>query len=538
MQPAAPRVYSYIRFSDARQASGASAERQAAYAATWARDNGMVLDEQLTLRDEGLSAYHQRHVTKGALGVFLAAVEADLVPIGSVLIVEGLDRLSRAEPLQAQGQLAAIVNAGITVVTVATNKVYSRESLRANPFDLVQSLVEMIRANEESATKSRRVSDAIRRQIQGWQAGTYRGLIRYGQTPGWLRVVDGRWQLIEERAAALRVAVERCMQGAGTVRITRELYEAGLATSESIPTSGHLARTLAHPGIKGDKHLRFEGETHVLSGYYPAVIEPAAWDALQEMLASRARRTAKSGEIPSVLTGMGITRCGYCGQALKAQTMTAHRREDGWLPDGQRRLQCVAVNAGSRCSVPGSCSAAPIERAIVRWCSDMLNLQRLHPSDATALPRAELASAQARLADVDARLARITDALEADDGAPPATILRRARELEAERGGLQGAVQEAERALAAAARADSASADERWRAVAAGVQSLDYDARMQARQLVADTFESVVVYRRGLDPVQTPAGVIDLVLTARGGVSRLLRVTKDGELLADDQIQV
>ena len=126
------RVYSYLRFSDPRQAAGHSLDRQAAYAARWAAEHGLVLDESLSLKDEGLSAYHQRHVTSGALGVFLAAVQGGQVPPGSVLVVEALDRLSRAEPIQAQAQLAQIVNAGITVVTASDGKSYSRETLKAN----------------------------------------------------------------------------------------------------------------------------------------------------------------------------------------------------------------------------------------------------------------------------------------------------------------------------------------------------------------------------------------------------------------------
>ena len=55
-------------------------------------------------------AFHQRHVKKGALGVFLKAVEDGQVPAGSFLVVEGLDRLSRAEPIQAQAQLTAIIS--------------------------------------------------------------------------------------------------------------------------------------------------------------------------------------------------------------------------------------------------------------------------------------------------------------------------------------------------------------------------------------------------------------------------------------------
>lgn len=100
----------------------------------WASEHGLQLDSSLTLRDEGLSAYHQQHIKSGALGVFLRAVEDGRVPHGSVLIVEGLDRLSRAEPIQAQAQLAQIVNAGITVVTASDGKAYSRTRLKENPW--------------------------------------------------------------------------------------------------------------------------------------------------------------------------------------------------------------------------------------------------------------------------------------------------------------------------------------------------------------------------------------------------------------------
>jgi DNA invertase Pin-like site-specific DNA recombinase len=103
-----PLVYSYLRFSDPRQAAGSSADRQLEYAQRWAAERGLVLDELLSLRDEGLSGYHQRHVTHGALGVFLRAVEDGRIEAGSVLVVEGLDRLSRAEPLKAQAQLTQI----------------------------------------------------------------------------------------------------------------------------------------------------------------------------------------------------------------------------------------------------------------------------------------------------------------------------------------------------------------------------------------------------------------------------------------------
>jgi DNA invertase Pin-like site-specific DNA recombinase len=524
-----PKVYSYMRFSDARQASGASSDRQRAYAQQWAKDHGLELDETLSMRDEGLSAFHQRHIKKGALGAFLKVVEDGDVPSGSVLVVEGLDRLSRAEPIQAQAQLTAIISAGISVVTASDGKIYSRERLKANPMDLVYSLLVMIRAHEESDTKSKRVRDAIRRQCEGWIAGTYKGLIRYGKSPGWLEVVNGKWVLIPERAQAVRAAVDMFHRGLGAGQIAKLLHEAGLSTSEAMPSSGHLVRLLANPALKGDKHLVLDTSTHVLKGYYPAVVDEAAWDELQQLVDIRSRRHVK-GEIPPLLTGFGVAVCGYCGAPMKSQTMTNKRRADGTLADCHRRLQCVRVNSGDGCLVKGSCSVAPIERALMSYCSDLVNLQALYAGDRSALPRGELATATARLNTLEVQLERITEALLTSNDAP-ATFMKRARELEVERDGAREQVKTAERAVAEAARADLTGADERWRALIDGVARLDYEARMRARQLVGDTFERIVIYHRGMRP-DPKLKLIDVVLHAKGGTARLLRINASGVVLS------
>lgn len=46
------------RFSDLEQATGDSVGRLLAYAAEWSKTHDMAVDETLTRRDEGLSAYH------------------------------------------------------------------------------------------------------------------------------------------------------------------------------------------------------------------------------------------------------------------------------------------------------------------------------------------------------------------------------------------------------------------------------------------------------------------------------------------------
>jgi hypothetical protein len=49
------RVYSYLRFSDPKQAAGSSADRQAEYAARWAAEHNMQLDKRSLRVVDGLS---------------------------------------------------------------------------------------------------------------------------------------------------------------------------------------------------------------------------------------------------------------------------------------------------------------------------------------------------------------------------------------------------------------------------------------------------------------------------------------------------
>ena len=535
-----PKVYSYLRFSDPRQAAGGSAERQAAYAARWAAEHGHVLDESLSLRDEGLSAYHQRHVTAGALGVFLAAIEAGRIAPGSVLVVEGLDRLSRAEPIQAQAQLAQIINAGITVVTASDGKAYSREHLKSNPMDLVYSLLVMIRAHEESDTKSKRVLAGIRRQCQSWMDGTYRGVIRNGKDPVWVRRrADGAgWELHPERAAAALRGLALYRRGYSATRILAVLTAEQLSLTGRGPQALQIYRLIRQRALLGEKELTVDGEEFRLPGYYPALLSPADWDELQMLASGRGRRAAK-GPVPHIITGLGITLCGYCGRALVGQNIgTRNRRPDGGIHDGHRRLHCTSYTQGG-CPVAGSSSVAPVERALMRYCADMVNLQALYGGDRSAGPRAQLATARQALEETTRQLDRLMDAMlasAAEAGGTPAAFARRARELEARQQQQADAVAAAERELAALARVDLTGADAAWRALVDGVERQDVDARLQTRQLVADTFARIIIYRIGMRPGTLPAGVMEMVLMAKGGVARTVRFNAAGELLDAEDI--
>ncbi|HQQ63880.1 MAG TPA: recombinase family protein [Pseudomonadales bacterium] len=523
------KVYSYLRFSDPKQAAGHSAERQLAYAATWAGDRGLVLDESLSLRDEGLSAYHQKHVKKGALGVFLQAVDEGRIPVGSVLIVEGLDRLSRAEPILAQAQLAQIINAGITVVTASDGKEYNRESLKATPMDLVYSLLVMIRAHEESDTKSKRVKASIRRQCEKWIAGTNRDLIRNGKDPAWLTWTGKNWALIPERVEAVLYLIDLFRRGYGSVRIVREMASRNMKLTDKGVETQQVYRTIRLRALIGEKTLEVDGEEYRLEGYYPPIMQADEFEDLQRLANERGRRKGK-GEIPNIVTGLGITYCGYCGKILLGQNLMSRARKPNGNPqDGHRRVICMGYSHNSGCSVGGSCSVVPIERALMEYCSDKMNLVALLSSDSRSTAvHAKAANAKRRLIELQTQQDKITEALLSDDtGSPPIIFVKKARELEEEIGRQKYHLEQAERELAGLTSALRPTLADEWSQLASGVQNLDYDSRMKVRQLMADTFEKIVVYHRGVQP-NNSNNFIDILLISKKGGSRLLRVDRRG----------
>ncbi len=514
------RVYSYLRFSDNRQAVGSSIDRQMEYARRWAAERGFELDESLTMRDEGLSAYHQRHIKQGALGVFLLAVDEGRIASGSVLIVEGLDRLSRAEPIQAQAQLAQIINAGITVVTASDGREYNRASLKAQPMDLVYSLLVMIRAHEESDTKSKRVKLSIKRLCDGWMAGTYRGVIRNGKDPQWLELVDGKWELIPDRVLAVREALRLFEAGNGAVRVMRELKAQGLRFTNQDSSATQLYRLIRLPALVGIKRIEVEGHEYMLPDYYPPLLSQAEFDRLQVRVDARQSRKGR-GEIPSLFTGMNMARCGYCGSSLAAQNYTSRTRADGSLLDGHRRIICSGYSHRADC-VAGSVTIVPLERALMDYCSDQFNLTSLlqGPDPAAAL-RAQVAAGRSAVQATEEQLARVTEALLSDDGPAPLVFVRKARELEEQLGRDRAKLLQSEQSLSAVASIKEPALAEVWRELAEGVRNLDQDARMQARRLVADTFRRIVVYTKGVDQ---EGKHLDMLLVPRGGQSRLLRI--------------
>jgi DNA invertase Pin-like site-specific DNA recombinase len=322
-------AFSYLRFSTPEQSAGDSHRRQLAMAEKYAADHHLRLDQSLSFRDLGVSAYRGKNAKEGALRAFLDAIEHNLVPPNSFLLVESLDRLSRDRILSAQALFLQIVQAGVTIVTLVDQRAYSLESLNQNPLDLIISLVSMMRANEESEIKSRRIRAAfdIKREklsVRPWSA----------RCPGWLRLDEqsNKFIVVEERAEVVRGIYRDVLAGVGHPTIVRRLNE------DRVPLFGHgnqkgkiwqlplIRHWLRSPTVIGT-HIAYvseyiDGVRHVhpqasLENYYPAIIDKSDWEKVQEKRAAWSayhhNNVPKTGRANLLA---GLARCPFCDRRM------------------------------------------------------------------------------------------------------------------------------------------------------------------------------------------------------------------------------
>ncbi len=152
---AEPKAYSYIRFSTPEQAKGHSLQRQTEAAQAWVAANGVMLDDELTFQDRGVSGYTGANLETGALGVFLECVRDGTIPRGSWLLVENLDRISRQVARKAVRTVEDIVEAGVTVVDLSDGwPGVQRGNARYGPDAVYDEVIRFIRSMRKAPRKA------------------------------------------------------------------------------------------------------------------------------------------------------------------------------------------------------------------------------------------------------------------------------------------------------------------------------------------------------------------------------------------------
>jgi len=316
-----PKAYSYLRFSTEEQGEGDSLRRQTTLASRYAAKRGLDLDLELTYQDLGVSAYRGLNAAGGRLADFQEAVKVGAVKPGSYLLVESLDRISRNHAIFALNLLNQIVLSGVSVVTLLDEQEYSIERLQRDPMGLMYALMGFIRANEESATKSRRLSEAWaeKRSKIGIKPLT-------SKAPAWLEfnASTKRFMLIPARAAIVQRIFAMTLNGVGQHKIAETFNREGLAPWGSAKhwKRSYIAKVLSNPAVvgtiiphrvehSGSKKRRVPLEP--VLDYYPAAISPETWADVQALTTAQVA-TTKTAPLSNILAG--LAKCPKCGATM------------------------------------------------------------------------------------------------------------------------------------------------------------------------------------------------------------------------------
>lgn len=391
-------AYSYIRFSTPDQMAGDSLRRQLEGSQKAAAEHGWLLDESLNLRDLGVSAFRGKNAAEGKLAGFLKAVELGHVKAGSVLIVESLDRLSRDKILKALHLFTGILEAGIEIYTLLDNRLYTAESVTKNPTDLIISITVMMRAHEESETKSKRVSEAWTKKRENASTTP-----TTAKVPGWISLVDGKL-IFNDHVATVRRIVQMALAGHGAVKIAQTLNRENIPVMSRKPNVKHWHYSVVQHVIRTRNLVGEYQPCRMVDGravaigepvknYYPAVCTEDQFQQLQAVLATRAKVAGKgrTGRNVANLFGKLLTNANDGGVMILCQK---HKEN----------LNMVSLNAANGLAPFISFPYTPFERHFLQWVAEIDVKQAGKTVDRATMIGSQLAEQQAKTAILAAKL--------------------------------------------------------------------------------------------------------------------------------------
>jgi DNA invertase Pin-like site-specific DNA recombinase len=338
-----------------------------------------------------------------------------LVPKGSVLIVESLDRLSRDGATSAFTQFAGILEKGVTIVTLMDGQTYTEESVNTNPGQLFTSLGIMLRANEESETKSKRIRAAWEKKRSSINERKMTKMV-----PSWLELTEDRSEFRVRKNAKKSVCkiYQMCINGFGVYSIAKFL-NGRLDQFRPIAQADHwhasyVTKILKNRAVFGEfqPHKRVNGKRtpvgEPIKNYFPTVVSEEDFLRAQEAL--KQRRVSGAGRKgpghPNLFSHLAV--CGNCGGSMIY-------RNKGKPPKGGSYLRCQNSILNNGCTKPGW-RYEQFEEAFFRFTKE-INFDEIFNTGATE-KRSELEGQRLKLsselqdlrAKYDTIVDRLTDA--------------------------------------------------------------------------------------------------------------------------------
>ena len=294
--------FSYRRFSSSKQTSGDSFDRQMKQAREVALTLGCQLDETLKLDDAAVSSFKGANLDPnvGTLGAFIELAKSKQIPKKSILIIEHLDRFSRAGIAKALPVFMGLLECGVTIYSVIESTIYEPKD-RNELGKMIQAVVSFAAANDFSAKLSNRVSSARQKLLAQAAEGK---LVNLGsKVPSWFKWNGSKYEPSEHFNTVKRIYRDY-LAGKSRFEIEKDL------TADKVPTfrakhwnSASIFHVLTSETTKG----WLNGKPY----FGLQAVSEETWQKVQGMLTVNKQRRGRKASKVNFLKGLLV--CATCG---------------------------------------------------------------------------------------------------------------------------------------------------------------------------------------------------------------------------------
>jgi len=266
--------------------------------------------------DLGISASENKDASVAELETFLCAVNSGRIVVGTKLLIESTESLSRA-PVKSVVKLCQdIVDRGVTIVTLDDEKKYEKSALDLDWIHLAVAISLIEQERERRALRSQSAKEVFDKKLE-------RGEIISSRGPAWLlrnkksadSLKDG-WDINQEKADIVRRIFKLADAGNGQVQIANTLVSENIPTMEdaNVWTSATVGAILQNPAVYG-LFTQKSGGLFQKEGYYPAIISKGLFSSTQAAIEGRRDRGGIRKGVTTLFSGM--SHCLLCGSTTR-----------------------------------------------------------------------------------------------------------------------------------------------------------------------------------------------------------------------------
>ncbi|EOX4783046.1 recombinase family protein [Vibrio alginolyticus] len=358
------KYHLYQRVSKQIQAEeGQGIQRQEQACEHWISDyNKRLLSEGksayskgLIYEDRGKSAYTAANFKRDELGALINDIENGKIEKGDLIVIELIDRFSRANVDFVRSQFQRIIDAGVKIAITKWNLVFE-ENMESVSSVTGRILLEigMYLAYQESSQKSSRIK-ASRKLLED------SGKKSIAKPPFWLaRNSDLKsYTIIEENAEIIRKIFDLKLNfNYGPQKIIKSLGDLDIYRY-SFDENGNLIKTTKNSPLSESSINAYIRNTNVIGkldgkDYYPRIIDDRTFYAVQKRTREN---TGGVGEIfRNVFVGVGKCGClirkeneNGCGSLAKCGYIMAFSSRKVKNPTKGMYLKCNRKRKSTKC---------------------------------------------------------------------------------------------------------------------------------------------------------------------------------------------